>query len=157
MSQWLTTVSSTFLPSLLVGICTAVITVRLSLRRFHAERWWERKADAYSRIVEALHTAAHYWVAQLNEDESGQEMSKEREKQLSEDYDRAASELAKATGVGAYIISEEVADALQNLQKRRRHDPRECAWTEIYDEEYTAHKEALTEIRKLAKKDLGVR
>src|SRR3974377_1640891 len=109
----------TFLPSLLVGICTAIITVRLSLRRFHAERWWERKADAYSRIVESLHGAMDYWSAQSHEDMTGHQIPEELQKRLSDDYDRASAELNKATGIGAYIISDEVAEALARLQKRR--------------------------------------
>jgi hypothetical protein len=40
-----------------VAVLTAIITVQLSFRRFQAERWWDRKADAYSRIIEALHHA----------------------------------------------------------------------------------------------------
>jgi hypothetical protein len=56
MPQWLTTVLSSLLPSLIVGICTAIFSVRLALRRFHAERWWERKAEAYSQIEEALYS-----------------------------------------------------------------------------------------------------
>ena len=140
----------------MVGVCTAVIAVRLSLRRFHAERWWERKADAYSRIVEALHSATEYWSAKSHEDMTGQRISEERQKQVSEDYQQGCRELSKTTGVGAYIISDEVADALARLQKRPRLDPKDCAWFEIYDAEYEAHKETLAEVRKLAKKDLGV-
>lgn len=156
MPPWLTTIVNTVLPSLVVGVCTAVITVRLSLRRFHAERWWERKADAYSRIVEALHSAMEYWSARSHEDMTGDQIGEEREKRLSEDYDRAARELSKATGVGAYIISKEVADSLERLQKRPRLEPKDCAWFEIYDAEYVAHKKALTEVRELAKRDLRV-
>lgn len=156
MPPWLTTILSTVLPSLVVGVCTAIITVRLSLRKFHAERWWERKADAYSRIVEALHSVMDYWSARLREEQTGRQLDEEREKRLSEDYDRAAQELNKATRVGAYLISEDVADSLRRLQKRPRLDPSNCAWFEIYEEEYDAHDKALTELRKLAKKDLGV-
>lgn len=156
MPQWFMTALSTALPSLIVGVLTAIIAVRLSLRRFHAERWWERKADAYSRIVEALHAAMEYWAARSHEDMTGHQVAEEREKRLSEDYDRAAQELNKATGVGAYIVSEEVAVSLARLQKRPRLDSKDYAWFEIYEAEYEAHKKALIEIRQLAKRDLRV-
>lgn len=156
MPLWLTTMLNTVLPSLVVGVCTALITVRLSLRPFHAERWWERKADAYSRIVEALHSAMEYWSARSHEDMTGQQIGQEREQRLSEDYDRASQELKKVTGIGAYILSDEVADALAKLQKRPRLDPKDCAWFEIYQDEYEAYKRTLTDVRQYAKKDLGV-
>ena len=153
---WLITILSTVLPSLAVGICTAVITVRLSLRRFHAERWWDRKAEAYSGIVEALHSAMDYWSSRSHEETTGREIDDERGKRLSADYDNAARELRKATGIGAYIISEEVAACLEKLQKRERLAPDDFAWFEIFDNEYEAHKKALAEIRRLAKNDLKV-
>jgi len=43
------------LPGLLIAVVTAIVTIHLSIKRFHSERWWERKADSYSRIVESLH------------------------------------------------------------------------------------------------------
>ena len=159
MPQWLTTTLSTLstvLPSLIVGVCTAVITVRLSLRRFHAERWWERKADAYSRIVEALHGVMEYCSARSHEDRTGRETSEEKKRQLLDDYNRAIHELKKATGVGAYIISDAVAVALARLEARPRLDPKECAWFELFDADYDAYKKTLAEIRELAKKDLRV-
>ena len=144
------------LPSLIVGICTAFFSVRLALHRFHAERWWERKAEAYSRIVEALHDAMEYCSDRSHEDMAGQQTSEEREKQLAEDYDRAYRELKKATHIGAYIISDEVAEVLAVLERRPRQDPKDCAWFEIFDSEHEAYKKALAEVRKLAKKDLRV-
>ena len=39
---------------ILVAIITSVVTVRLSVRAFSSQRWWERKADAYSSIINAL-------------------------------------------------------------------------------------------------------
>ncbi|MDA1276735.1 MAG: hypothetical protein O2960_22180 [Verrucomicrobia bacterium] len=156
MSQWLTTLLTTVFPSLVVGVCTAIITVRLSLRRFHAERWWERKAEAYSRIVEALHNAMEFCSAMSDESLTGVELSDERKAQLTQDYRQASREIRKATGVGAYIISDEVADVLTKLEARPHLDWEKTATFEFYDHEHEGYKAALAEVRRLAKKDLGV-
>ena len=156
MPQWLITALSTILPSLFVAVCTAYITVRLSLRQFHAQWWWERKAEAYSRIVEALHHGIEYCSAKTDETMTGQEISEEREKQLREEYGRATCELRKALGIGAYIISDEVAKALARLEAPPQLDPDEASFFELYDADCAAYKEALAEVRRLAKKDLGV-
>jgi hypothetical protein len=42
---------------ILIAAVSAWITVQLSLRRFRTERWWERKVEAYERIIGALHDA----------------------------------------------------------------------------------------------------
>ena len=43
------------LVGLVVAVVASLVTVRLSLKRFYAERWWDRKADAYTRVIAALH------------------------------------------------------------------------------------------------------
>jgi len=39
--------------AIVIAAISSWITVQLSLRKFRAERWWERKAEAYSKIIEA--------------------------------------------------------------------------------------------------------
>ena len=45
----------TQLTSLALAFFTAYLTVKFSLKKFFTEKWWERKADAYSNIVECLY------------------------------------------------------------------------------------------------------
>lgn len=156
MQPWTTAVLNTLLPSLVVAAFTSIVTVQLALRRFRAERWWERQADAYSRIVEALHVVMGSWYARLQEERTGQALGAQPKQRLSDDYDRAARELEKATDIGAYIISERVVEALTRFQRRQRLDPDNSANIEIYEDEYRAYKKVLAEIKKLAKEDLGV-
>ena len=40
--------------SLLIAAVASWITVKLSLRKFYTEKWWERKAQAYSEIIGSL-------------------------------------------------------------------------------------------------------
>ncbi len=138
---------------LLVAVVTAVLTVQLSFRRFQAERWWDRKAEAYSRIVEALHHIVAYtsmsWK-DWNEDATVREADK---KELLQSYEKAVKELRLATGIGAYVISDEAAKILTELESRPEHDnPYDAIDAALSD-----YQKALTKIRQLAKKDLKVR
>jgi hypothetical protein len=74
-----------------------------------------------------------------------------------QDYQQAYRDLRKATGIGAYIISRGVAKALAALDARprprwNREDP---PW-DRHDAEFEVYKQALEDIRILAKKDLSV-
>jgi hypothetical protein len=136
MTQWI----STLLSSIIVAVIAAQISVRLALRRFRTEKWWERKAEAYSRIVEALHSLVVYYDAKVAEEYDQVTHTEDFKKRLNDESDRAIHELRKATGVGAFIISNEAAEALAR----------------IYESEVVAYKKSLSEIRGLAKKDLAV-
>lgn len=155
MPNW-TTPLLNLLPALFIAAFTSWLTVRLSLRRFHAERWWERKADSYSRIVEALIHLMEYCSAMSDESSAGRELPETRRKELSDNFDMAYRDLRKATAIGAYIISDEVAAVLTRLQMRPTRNWQENPPWEIYDDDYKAYHDALGELRRLAKKDLRV-
>ena len=144
------------IPALIIAIATAFLTVRLALRRFHSERWWERKVEAYTRIIEALHDLIEYSSANAEEELGNIKYTEEYSKQLWDNYRAASADLRKATGVGAYIISDEVAELLDLLDARPKLKWEENAPWDIYYEQFYAYKEALAQIRLLAKKDLRV-
>jgi hypothetical protein len=137
---------------LLVAVVTAVLTVQLSLRRFQAERWWDRKADAYSRIVEALyHVIAHASMSYKEYFEDAR-FHEDYKKERVESYQKAVRDLEIATGVGAYVISDEAAKILTEVAKR----PRIRGSDEAIAAEFDDYTNALTKVRELAKKDLKV-
>ena len=159
MPQWLSLLVGSLL-SVTAGAIGTVFTTSLALKRFYRERWWERKAEAYSRIIEALHHAAHCLSEWSDEDLTCQKFSDEKKKQLSDDFQAARNELEKATGVGAYIISKESAKVLAELavaitqsSAKFEHGPS----FEMYDADSKLYREALEKMRTLAKRDLGVK
>ena len=81
------------------GAITAVIasyvTVRLSLRRFYSEKWWEKKAEAYAAILEALHYMKRCFDEDYEAEVAGREVPEERKKELHEKYHSADDELKK--------------------------------------------------------------
>lgn len=155
--QWLQNASATLITSLVVAIATALITVRLALKRFRSERWWERKADTYSRIVESLCHLKAYSDAKIPEYLKSIEYSDERKKALSDDYTRAYNELTRIIAIGAYIICDEAAAVLDELWNRPRLDWAKNPPWEIFEADSNAYQDTLKKMRDIAKKDLGVR
>lgn len=106
----------------LVAVLTAVITVRPSFRRFQDERWWDRKADAYSRIIESLHHIVALNSLDYSEFFGEATGDEEHREKIRESYSKAISDLELATGVGAYAISDDAAKVLADLSARPKHD-----------------------------------
>ena len=46
--------------SIVIALVTAYVTVRLSLKQFYSQRWWEKKAEAYSAIIHSLYQMKAY-------------------------------------------------------------------------------------------------
>jgi hypothetical protein len=149
--QWLLNLVT----GLALAVATSILTVRLSLRRFHAERWWEHKVDAYTRILYALSDLIHY-AELLSQEELGAKFAEGHRKRLEEKHTEAYHELRRATTVGSYIVSDEVATNLDDLEKRRASIDWDGPPWEGYDESAKSYAVAISEIRAAAKTDLKV-
>jgi hypothetical protein len=143
--------------TLAIGGVTAFITTTLNLRRYRSEKWWEKKSEAYAKIIQALHHATNTLLEWAEQDMIGDDVPEEKAKRLDEDYKNARLEIETATGIGAYIISKEVADVLVQLKRRKRPArTRDTPRFELYEADAEAYGSALDKIRELARKDLKV-
>src|SRR6266478_437288 len=117
---------TTILSGLFIAAVTSILTVRLALWRFHSEKWWERKAELYSRLMEALfdmHSYNRQWLEDYVEDGIDEERPVEREKRkkhldsLWSRHQKADDEVQKIIVIGAFIVSDAVAHDLMQLRK----------------------------------------
>src|SRR6266498_5251425 len=110
----------TLLSGLFIAVVTSILTVRLALWRFYSEKWWERKAELYSRLMEALYDMHLYHREWLDDYESqGGEESHEKEQKRKERsatllsrHHKAQDEVRKIVVIGSFIVSDAVANDL---------------------------------------------
>jgi len=155
---WYITLTLTLIPSLVVAIVVSILTVRLSLRKFYTEKWWERKADAYSRIVEALLMHKNYAEQKLKIEMSRAEEDSANKKNLEKQWSDANAELERSVDLGAFVISEETEKIIRKFLNRTSIDPDywDGPFFEIIEADISSTKKCLSEVKKSAKKDLKV-
>ena len=143
------------IPGTIIAIITSFITVSLSLRRFYSEKWWERKAEAYSAIIESLYHVKRNLDALMLSVEKGDEFkSPDRLASKSrEGYER----IYREAGVGAFIISEKAAQVLESLLSDIQK-PKSAGMSFLdYLQDHAARVvETLDSLRKIAKRDLKI-
>lgn len=122
MSEFIQGPVAVLVTALIVSIVTAWLTVRLSMKQFYSQRWWERKAEAYSRIVEHLSYLDYFFDQLLRQGVGGfdwYDPMKEGDKQwLLKAYREGREAIAKAVGAGAYIVSDDTASTLRSLLRQ---------------------------------------
>ena len=157
---------NSILSQILVAVGTAVITaplaVWLSMRRFYAEKLWERKLSAYTAIIEALHQLA-YPFNDLEElaPKRGQALSKERREELWKKHAAAYGEIRKQVDVGELVLPAKAIRLLdETILERLRSDdlsPKDFD-SENFARTITLQIRSiyycLDEIKKIAKRDL---
>jgi len=154
MSEFTQGILTALIPALIVSIITAYVTVKFSMGQFYSQRWWEKKVEAYSRIIEHLSYLRYCFGEWFDEGVGVTSLrDKEREK-LSEGYGQARESITKAAAIGAYIVSDETATALAKLlHELEKRDP-DGDWLSDIDRTYHSIEEYITKIREYARVDL---
>lgn len=144
--------------SILTGIVIAAvsswITVQLSLRRFRTERWWDRKADAYARLIEALHNSKAFAESHLEAEYRGREIPEEKVQELLQQSHQAHKEIQKAIDTGSFILSAEALARLRLYSKESADASKAVSWYEHLEADWSATDNCLKNIIEIAKKDL---
>jgi predicted CopG family antitoxin len=113
--------------TLVLQVVLAVVVAKLTLAGSKSQKWWERKADLYSNLLERLYDirkSNSKWLDDYYTNDALSEAEKERhdaeEKLLLERNKKAEDEVEKLTHIGAFLISEEVHQDLNTFKKAER-------------------------------------
>jgi hypothetical protein len=112
----------TWLVQLIIGVAVAAasafITVRLSLRRFRSERWWEKKAAAYGEAIKAIHILKRSLEMTLSHLDAGSFVDPKGQRgYLTEWYEQALEAIYEAVDTGRFFLSLRATNALSQFLK----------------------------------------
>jgi hypothetical protein len=146
-----------FLGNLICGAVIAFITVRLALRRFYSEKWWERKSEAYTAIFESLHHIRNHADHNLMFFQRHIEIPEEGRKELTEKLQGAIAELRKLNDIGSFLVSKEAVSALAVLFNELDKSTEITNWEKHLQLKLQAVDKCLETMRIIAKKDLSLK
>jgi len=153
------TLITSVISGLIVAVVTSFITVRLSLRRFYSERWWEREADAYTDIIEALHAKLEFLDAYFSMMYDGENLSEADLDRLRSANKEADQKINKLIRIGTFVISEEVEMIFQRYRLARAR-MKQGVYEDDEDERFRREHELvsnyLEDVRDAAMRDLKV-
>jgi len=144
----------TLLASVPVALLTSWVTVKLALRRFQSEKWFERKVDAYTNVIGALHHMKTTTDREQRAEHRGIELSDETREELAETYRSNLSEVRRLADMGALLFSIKAIVALDELERDLEAATPDEGWFLYYDAQSAATNKCLKCIREIAKRDL---
>lgn len=145
-------VAGTIAASALAAVLAARLTLRVAAARFTSERWWERKADAYSGLVHALHAMRGY--VQTLQDLHAGHPAPMAEEHLKVRWRHGREELACAAAEHAFVIHTDAAAELERVATVLRFATNGCPHPESLPGEAEALELGLRRIREIAARDL---
>lgn len=92
--------------ALFLAISTSFLTVYFSLKRYRSEKWWDKKAQCYCEIVDAINNIIRHCDAFIAEEFDGKNISENEKCQLSKKYYEGKAFFETQTNIGRLLISE---------------------------------------------------
>ena len=109
------------LSAIFIAGISSFITVNLSINKFRSERWWERKAQTYERVIEAFHHAKKLYAELLRAEEYQQQISETRAEELRSAAHIARDEILKASDIGSFLLSKDALKILTDYETESKY------------------------------------
>lgn len=142
--------------AIFIAAVSSWITVQLSLHKFRKERWWERKVDAYTSVIEALHNSREFTSQHIDAELGGREVNDEHDAELRAKAKHANEEIRRAASTGSFFLSDQAAARLAKLQQEVEGARNATHWFEYLESDWTAVNACLQDIIQIAKADLNL-
>jgi hypothetical protein len=142
-----------FIASIIAVIATAYNS---RFGRYTSERWWERKVEAYVRIIDAFSDLVYYYQQIYDAELEARELTETRKAEIEDLWRKGIHLIKKASNMGAFLISTEAENALRCYwdEPKEKIDPND--WFGHLTYEYDNAEKTLNQLVICAKKDLQV-
>jgi hypothetical protein len=142
--------------SLAGGALGAFLAAQLALRHYFTQRVWDRRADAYTAIFEALEAMADVCRADVAELVRGADATDDVQQERLNSYRAAFGELKAVLGRETWIISDRVRERLEEYRRRGRNNEPHQGWADYALGELEAIEALIDDLRDLAREDMHV-
>lgn len=133
------------------------ITVRLSLERFRTEKWWEKKAEAYSNLLGAIHDAKAFAEENLQALSRGRNLTDEEDVELRLRSKKSEADIYRSMDVGAFYFSQETLECLKKYKQASSEAGKDNDWILYLTEDFDSTDRCLKSMVEIARKDLKVK
>jgi len=140
--------------SIIVGTISAMLTARLALGKFQSQRWWEKKADAYSAIAGCILDVLHTNNALYDELVEDGAVSEEKQLEMQKAYKAIVETLRRQVLLGDFFISERSARMLRDLLETVSHGGDAEPLLDWLEKSAKTLRDALRRFRTIARQDL---
>jgi len=145
------------LPGIVISALTAILTVRLAIRRFHEEKWWEKKQEVYSSLLVTLHHLKNYAAEHYEGEIDPNYITDEKSQELRNDWKKCSREFAKLKDLASFHLSNESVAILDQYEKKKAEASSAGNIFEWIEGDLAAASECLEKLKKAAKRDLKVK
>ncbi len=141
----------------IIGFAGVMLTLWYNGKMVREQRWWERKIEAYEKIIEALHISKMFSEEHLEANYKGREISEDKDKKLRRHAKLAHDEIMKVIDIGTFVLSDNAMARLRQYRKEESRASDTTVWIEYLEADLNATYGCLKDMIEIAKFDLKVK
>lgn len=135
-----------------VAIAAVWLASKFAYRQAHIGRVWERNAEAYSEILEAMHEIEEWFRAELDDEFLGREVSEEVQAARNSEYHVARKILRRRIAREVWLLPKEAQQRIASMNTSM--SVRQNSWFEHLDTGLCQVRNAISDIAELAQREL---
>jgi hypothetical protein len=140
--------------ALAIALLSAWLTVKLSQRRFRAERLWDRRVVAYERVIEAFYKSKRFSSEHLDAQFSDREVPDERDEELRRLAQEAHEEIRRTADIGGFTLSAAALKVISDYEQEAKDPEWITMWHDHLEHDYKVTDKYLKLFIAEAKQDL---
>lgn len=141
----------------LASLFTTIVNNYFQDKREKNKRWWDRKEEVYSNIVDALYQLTNYYDLIISLNLGITPKTDEQKSELGKNIASYLGVIKKEATIGAFLISPKAEESLKNFLMSQETSYDSSEWIIELENALAYSKKCLQEIIVYAKDDLGVK
>lgn len=141
---------------LLVTGSAAFLAAWLGTRRFRRERWWERKVEAYTDLINALHSMKWHTSEHFDAEIEYSALSEEYTDELWKRFVNARREVSRIAETASFLVSDEIQVAVKEMERDLNAAKSASTLQEYLDEQWAAVDACIKCVKEIGAKELNI-
>ena len=146
-----------FILQAIITVCGAFLAAWLATKRHRSDKWWEKKQEAYSEIVNALHLMKWPSSEHIDAAIEHREVDDRASEEMWEEFKESRRNVWRIADSSSFLIDSKVLEAVQEMERNLEKARNAQFWIDHLEEQYTAVDTCLNKIKEIGKRDLGVK
>jgi len=149
-----------FIAQAIISLCgallAALLAAYLAMRRFREEKWWQRKSEIYSELINELHELKYPKVRFFDSLVEGIKIDDDEAHELIRRQKDSQNKALQVAERSSFVLNESVLLEVRNMDKCINRAKNLESAIEQYQEEIHAIDECISRVMAIGRKDLQI-
>lgn len=137
-------------------LMAALLATYFAMKRFREEKWWQRKAEIYSELINELHELKYPKVRFFDSLVEGIKIDDDEAHELIRLEKDAQIKLLQVAEKSSFFLNESVLFEIRNMDKFINRAKNQESVIEQYQDEIYAIDECISRVMSIGRKDLQI-